>query len=81
MRKFLEIDSRGQFELSHLYKLVKFSCGNVKKINKVLVSLAQQVQEHLQLPLEKGDVRTGDWSISQDLNYQQTQCESTGTFS
>ena len=74
LRKFMNIEARGIFELSHLYKLVKFSCGDVKKINKVLVSLAQQVKEHLQLPLWKGEVRSSDWS--QDLNYQQIQCES-----
>ena len=73
LRKYLNIEARGIFELSHLYKLVKFSCGDVKKINKVLVSLAQQVKEHLQLPLWKGEVRSSDWS--QDLNYQQIQCK------
>ena len=73
LRKFMGIEARGIFELSHLYKLVKFSCGDVKKINKVLVSLAQQVKEHLQLPLWKGEVRSSDWS--QDLNYEQIQCE------
>ncbi len=73
LRKFMNIEARGIFELSHLYKLVKFSCGDVKKINKVLVSLAQQVKEHLQLPLWKGEVRSSDWS--QDLNYEQIRCE------
>ena len=73
LRKFMNIEARGIFELSHLYKLVKFSCGDVKKINKVLVSLGQQVEEHLQLPLWKGEVRSSDWS--QDLNYEQIQCE------
>ena len=75
LRKYMNIEARGIFELSHLYKLVKFSCSDVKKINKVLVSLAQQVKEHLQLPLWKGEVRSSDWS--QDLNYQQIQCESS----
>ena len=75
LRKFMNIEARGIFELSHLYKLVKFSCGDVKKINKVLVNLAQQVKEHLQLPLWKGEVRSSDWS--QDLNYEQIQCESS----
>ncbi|CAD6578201.1 MAG: hypothetical protein ASARMPREDX12_008674 [Alectoria sarmentosa] len=56
LRNFLGIHSSGLFELSHLYKLVKFSSGKVKKINKTPVSLAQQVQEHLQLPLDKGEV-------------------------
>ena len=73
LRKFMNIESRGIFELSHLYKLVKYSSGDVKKINKVMVNLAQQVQEHLQLPLWKGEVRSSDWS--QDLNYQQIQCK------
>lgn len=80
LRRFLNINSKGLFELSHLYKLVKFSTGDVKKINKMLVSLAQQVQEHLQLPLEKGDVRTGDWSGSQDLNYKQTQYAASDSY-
>ena len=75
LRRFMNIEARGIFELSHLYKLVKFSCGDVKKINKVLVRLAQQVEEHLQLPLWKGEVRSSDWS--QDLNYEQIQCESS----
>ncbi|KAL9609671.1 MAG: hypothetical protein Q9167_005580 [Letrouitia subvulpina] len=70
LRKYLGFESRGLFELSHLYKLVKFSTGDVKKINKVLVSLASQVQEHLMLPLFKDQrVRASDWS--EDLNYQQ----------
>ena len=71
LRTHLSIDSRGLFELSHLYKLVKYFDGDVKNINKKLVSLADQVQEHLQLPLWKGEVRGSDWS--QSLNHQQTQ--------
>ena len=81
LRKFLGIDTQGIFELSHLYKLVKYSSEDVKKINKTLVSLAQQVQEHLQLPLAKGDVRMSDWSNTQDLTYEQTRCKSASCFS
>ena len=63
LRKFLDIRSRGLFELSHLHKLVKFSLSkDYKLINKRLVPLATQVQEHLHLPLFKGDVRGSDWS-------------------
>lgn len=63
LRKFLDINSRGIFELSHLYKLVKFSSSkDYKLINKKLVSLATQVQEHLHLPMFKGAVRGSDWS-------------------
>ena len=80
LRKFLGIDSHGLFELSHLYKLVKYSSGDVTKINKALVSLAQQVSEHLHLPLAKGDVRMSDWSKSMDLTYEQTRCKSPTYF-
>ncbi|KAL8857088.1 MAG: hypothetical protein Q9178_006380 [Gyalolechia marmorata] len=70
LRNHLNIDSHGLFELSHLYKLVKFSLTDVKKINKVLVALAKQVEEHLMLPMYKDDsVRSSDWSG--DLNYEQ----------
>lgn len=72
LRKFMDIESRGLLELSHLYKLIKFSGCDVKKINKSLVSLAQQVEDHLLFPLWKGDVRSSDWS--DELNYQQIQC-------
>lgn len=64
LRKHLGIESRGIFELSHLYKLVKCSSsGDFGSINKRLVSLATQVQEHLHLPLFKGEVRGSDWSL------------------
>lgn len=64
LRKFLEIDSRGIFELSHLYKLVKYSTSkNYGYVNKKMVSLARQAEEYLYLPLFKGsDVRSSDWS-------------------
>ncbi|PSS25206.1 hypothetical protein M430DRAFT_114703, partial [Amorphotheca resinae ATCC 22711] len=63
LRKFLNINAKGLFELSHLYKLVKFSSSkDFKLINKKLVSLATQVQEHLHLPMLKGEVRGSDWS-------------------
>ncbi|KAL8731773.1 MAG: hypothetical protein Q9166_003220 [cf. Caloplaca sp. 2 TL-2023] len=70
LKKHMNIDCRGLFELSHLYKLVKFSNTEVKKINKVLVALAKQVEEHLMLPMYKDDsVRGSDWS--EGLNYEQ----------
>jgi hypothetical protein len=69
VRKHLGIDTRGIFELSHLNKLVKFSKSrDYSKINKSLVSLAKQVQEHLHLPMNKvTDVRSSDWSRPLDL--------------
>ncbi|EFQ27871.1 3'-5' exonuclease [Colletotrichum graminicola] len=71
MRTHLGVDTKGIFELSHLYKLVKYSAnGRVGLINKRLVSLASLVQENLGLPMFKGsDVRSSDWS--QPLNMSQ----------
>jgi hypothetical protein len=77
LRNFLQIDPKGIFELSHLFKLVKYSpSGDVKQINKKLVSLSTQVEEHLELPIFKGDVRGSDWSQPQPLSLEQINCKS-----
>ena len=74
LRKFLGIDTRSIFELSHLFRLVKYGQANPKLVNKRVVNLSDQVEEHLGLPLEKGvDVRCSDWT--RPLNYQQVQCK------
>jgi hypothetical protein len=80
LRKFLKIDSRGIFELSHLYKLVKFSSSkDFKLINKRLVSLSTQVQEHLHLPMYKGgEVRSSDWS--QPLQMEQIEYAASDSY-
>ncbi|MCJ1408605.1 hypothetical protein MMC19_002680 [Ptychographa xylographoides] len=78
LRKYMGIEGQGLFELSHLYKLVKFSTDNVKKIDKKLVALAHQVEDQLQLPLFKGPVRSSDWSES--LNYQQIQYAASDSY-
>ncbi|KAK5656302.1 hypothetical protein OQA88_4682 [Cercophora sp. LCS_1] len=64
LRTYLGIDSRGTFELSHLYKVVKYSeSGQPGLVNKRLVSLANQIQDCMHLPLFKGmDVRASKWS-------------------
>ncbi|KAI9648770.1 hypothetical protein NHQ30_003410 [Ciborinia camelliae] len=64
LRKYLDIDSVSLLELSHLHRLVKYTLsGERDMINKKLVSLAKQTEEHLQLPLYKGNgVRSSDWS-------------------
>ncbi|KAI4138277.1 MAG: hypothetical protein LQ341_004741, partial [Variospora aurantia] len=70
VRKFLDVRSRGLFELSHLYKLVQYAANDVKKINKMLVSLATQTEQHLLLPMYKDEsVRSSDWS--EELDYKQ----------
>ncbi len=63
-RRFFDVQAKSIFELSHLYKLIKYSeLKDYMSINKRLVPLAQQVEEHLKLPMFKGsDIRKSDWS-------------------
>lgn len=79
---YLQIETRGQFELSHLYKLVKYSkSGEYALINKRLVPLATQVKEYLGLPLYKGaDVRMSEWSTGKILNKQQINYSSSDAY-
>ena len=72
LRKYLQIECEGVFELSYLYKLIKFHRGEWVPRNRRLISLAQQVEDHLRLPLKKGDVRTSDWT--KKLDDQQFKC-------
>lgn len=80
LRRFMGIDSRGLFELSHLYKLVKYSATDASSVDKKLVKLATQVEEHLGLPLWKGaDVRSSDWSEG-ELDYEQVQYAASDSY-
>jgi hypothetical protein len=76
LRNNLGIESKGVLELSHLFKLVKYSkSGELNRINKVMVNLAAQTQEVLGLPLFKGDdVRSGNWMLR--LSERQVACKS-----
>lgn len=78
MRTHMDIRSQGLFELSHMHKLVQYSNGRISCVNKHLVSLSNQAQEHLGLPLFKGEVRGSDWS--QDLNMEQVQYAATDSY-
>ncbi|KAJ5358768.1 uncharacterized protein N7496_011181 [Penicillium cataractarum] len=79
LRKYLGVEARSIFELSHLYKLVKYGQTQPKLVNKRSVNLSEQVEEHLGLPLEKSeDVRCGDWARS--LNYRQVQYAATDPY-
>jgi hypothetical protein len=62
LRKCLGVEGQGIFELSHIYRLVKFSEKEPAKVSKAFVKLADQVQDVLFLPLHKGNVRTSAWS-------------------
>lgn len=74
LRKYLGIDAKATFELSHLFKLVKHGKDNPNLVNKRGVNLSDQMEEHFGLPLDKSeDVRCGDWTRA--LTYRQVQCE------
>ncbi|KAJ5729297.1 uncharacterized protein N7483_003805 [Penicillium malachiteum] len=80
LRKFLGVDTKSIFELSHLYRLVKYGLTDPRLVHKRLVRLSDQVEEHLGLPLEKiEDVRCSDWT--RPLNYQQVQYAATDPYS
>lgn len=81
LRTYLGVDTRGIFELSHLYKVVKYSREKTPgRVDKRVVSMATQAEEFLRLPLYKGDsVRTSNWALN--LNSQQIACKSTHVFS
>ncbi|KAJ5082125.1 hypothetical protein N7532_011168 [Penicillium argentinense] len=80
LRKFLGIDTRSILELSHLYKLVKYGQQAPKLVNKRMVNLSEQMEEHFGMPLEKAEeVRCGDWS--RPLNYRQVQYAATDPYS
>lgn len=73
LEKYFDLHIQGVFELSRLYNLVEFYATDPKKVNNKLVNLSRQVQQHLLLPLYKGEslldepqntasVRESDWS-------------------
>jgi hypothetical protein len=76
LKRYLGVQTKGIFELSHLYKLVKYSrTGELGSINKYVVPMAIQVQDFLCLPMFKGEVvRQGNWM--QPLDSAQIQCKS-----
>ena len=63
LHKYFDLEMHGVFELSRLYRLIKYSETDPLQVNKKLVSLASQVEDMLGLPLDKDPyVRSGDWS-------------------
>ncbi|TWU73751.1 hypothetical protein ED733_002088 [Metarhizium rileyi] len=69
MKNYLGVQCQGIFELSHLYKQVKYTAAKTPElINRVPVALSTQVLELLGLPLFKGEVvRSSNWM--KRLNY------------
>ena len=78
LKNYLNIHCQGLLELSHLHKLVQYCSGRINKVDRRNVRLAEQVQQHLKLPLHKGDVQTSNWS--RDLDYQQTQYAASDSY-
>ncbi|KAL7925464.1 hypothetical protein ACQKWADRAFT_284111 [Trichoderma austrokoningii] len=62
LKNHLGVTVQGIFELSHLYRVVKYFPHERHLIHRRLVALAVQVQDQLLLPLYKGDVRVSDWT-------------------
>lgn len=73
LRKHLGIESKGLFELSYLFKLVKYAQLDPTLIDRRLVKMSDQVEKHLGLPLWKGDVRTSNWA--EKLGNEQILCK------
>lgn len=69
LEKWLGVKARGTFELSHLYKLVKFGNDVPEQVNKLPMGLATQVLDVFGMPLSKGQVRRSAWN--QYLNSRQ----------
>ncbi|UNI18898.1 hypothetical protein JDV02_005135 [Purpureocillium takamizusanense] len=74
LRKHLGVCTRGVFELSHLYKQVKYSAARTPGlINRRIIALSTLVEECLRLPLYKApSVRSSNWM--RRLNDKQLQC-------
>ncbi|KAF2429871.1 hypothetical protein EJ08DRAFT_262735 [Tothia fuscella] len=69
LSNYLGVKPRGLMELSYLHNLVTYSESEPSKVTKRLVSLKVQVETHLCLPLQKGEVRMSDWS--RELTHEQ----------
>lgn len=66
LRKHLDLKPKGLFELSHLYHLLankRTAGGHILRAPK---KMNEQAIEKLGLPLEKGSVRTSDWTKELD---------------
>nr|POE63441.1 werner syndrome atp-dependent helicase [Quercus suber] len=71
MARHLNVKMRATMELSHLFKVVLLSEQHPHRVNRAPVSLAEQVEKVLHLPLKKDKVRTSAWS--KRLNTAQTE--------
>lgn len=71
LKTYFEINPRGAFELSHLHNLVTFGSQNPDLVTTRLRALSKITEDHFGLPLNKGPVRTSDWSLPLDEEQKQ----------
>ncbi|KAF2760396.1 ribonuclease H-like protein [Pseudovirgaria hyperparasitica] len=83
LRKSFDLKPRAGFELSRLYRLVKFGGKHLcttdeekrkkglKELSTKLVAFDTQVQEIMGLKLYKGNVRTSHWNNPRPLSFEQ----------
>lgn len=76
--KALGVHGRGLCDTSRLYHIVHSAGSPRAKPRKNLVRLADQVEEILSLPLDKGPVRTSRWSS--DLSREQQNYAATDAY-
>ncbi|KAF2800368.1 hypothetical protein K505DRAFT_320477 [Melanomma pulvis-pyrius CBS 109.77] len=62
LSKYFGLKPKAAFELSHLHRLVTFGASRPELVTAKFVKLSEQVEDHLGLPLSKGEVRTSNWS-------------------
>ncbi|PSR90795.1 hypothetical protein BD289DRAFT_206175 [Coniella lustricola] len=68
LRNYLDIDARGVFELSHLFKQVRYSATQPHLVDKRPINLATVCKEVLGLPMCKdAEVRMSSWAQTLDL--------------
>ncbi|KAI1400885.1 ribonuclease H-like domain-containing protein [Hypoxylon fuscum] len=63
LKEHFQLQPQGAFELSHLHNLITHGPQNPEQITTRLCKLSTQVQCHLGLPLDKGNVRISNWSL------------------
>ncbi|KAL9054090.1 MAG: hypothetical protein Q9162_004347 [Coniocarpon cinnabarinum] len=79
LRRWMKLQPRGMFELSHMHKVVKWAKRDPKMVNKRLIKLTWLAEEHLGRPLFKGNVRTSDWT--KPLNEEQIRYAAADAYS
>ncbi|KAL1855373.1 hypothetical protein Daus18300_011091 [Diaporthe australafricana] len=62
LQRWFGLHPRGAFELSHLHNLITHGAHDPTNCTRKLRKLKVQVEQHLGLPLNKGEVRTSNWS-------------------